>query len=83
MIQTIIEKLMGKAGEGNRKMAYGTLALVLLFVFMMWAPGVDEETRRACLITFGGVVAVVVAGNAVEHREKAKEAIAMLAGGAK
>ena len=72
MIQQIIDKLMGQAGEGNRKMAYGTLALILLFVFMMWAPDVTPETRRTALSVWAGVVVAIVGGNIMEHRANAK-----------
>ena len=71
MFNKIIDWLMGKATEGQRKMVYGTLALILVWIFLMWGPGAATE-RIAGLETLKWVVGVVIVGNVGEHFAKLK-----------
>jgi len=73
LFNRIVERLMGQAAEGQRKMVYGTLALVLAWVNLMWGPVpnnlasadfVDLKASAARLVWY--VVGVVITGNVLE-----------------
>ncbi len=87
MLQKGLTWLLGQAPEGSRKLLFGTLALLLVWVFMMWAPNLAHteatmiQLRVKALDVMWWIVAAVIAGNIGEHSSKALAQVAALRSG--
>ncbi len=67
MINKTMSWLLGQATDGQRKVVYATLALLLVWVFSMWAPGHSDATRADAMVTIRYIVGVFMLGNGIEH----------------